>query len=73
MGGVVPLGYSLEGRRLVVQPGEAESVKRIFNRYLELGSVSNCKEAWREPEPGAKNGPANPARLEAAPRSTHYG
>jgi site-specific DNA recombinase len=43
MGGVVPLGYSLEGRRLVVQPEEAESVKRIFNRYLELGSVSKLQ------------------------------
>jgi site-specific DNA recombinase len=43
MGGVVPLGYSLEGRRLVVQPEEAESVKRVFNRYLELGCVSKLQ------------------------------
>jgi site-specific DNA recombinase len=45
MGGVVPLGYSLEGRRLVVQPAEAESVKLIFRRYLELGCVSKLQES----------------------------
>jgi site-specific DNA recombinase len=45
MGGVVPLGYSLEGRRLVVQPEEAESVRAVFKQYLELGCVSKLQES----------------------------
>lgn len=45
MGGVVPLGYSLEGRRLVIQPEETESVKLIFKRYLELRCVSKLQES----------------------------
>jgi hypothetical protein len=39
MGGVVPLGYDLRERGLVINPVEAELVRRIFRRYLELGSV----------------------------------
>lgn len=40
MGGVVPLGYVLDNRRLIVQPEEAATVKLVFARYLELGCVS---------------------------------
>jgi DNA invertase Pin-like site-specific DNA recombinase len=39
MGGVVPLGYDLDGRTLKVNEPEADVVRRIFNRYLELGSA----------------------------------
>jgi site-specific DNA recombinase len=39
MGGNVPLGYDTEGRALVINPGEAETVRHIYRRYLELGSV----------------------------------
>src|SRR5579859_1776463 len=39
MGGVVPLGYELRDRQLIVQPAEAERVQRIFRAYLALGSV----------------------------------
>ncbi len=35
MGGVPPLGYDAEGRTLVINPGEAETVRAIFRRYLE--------------------------------------
>ena len=38
MGGNVPLGYDLGDRELVVNPWEAEQVRHIFRRYLELGS-----------------------------------
>jgi site-specific DNA recombinase len=38
MGGVVPLGYRVEDRKLVVEPKEAELVRHMFARYLELGS-----------------------------------
>src|SRR6185437_10500315 len=40
MGGVPPLGYDARARRLVVNPEEAETVRYIYQRYLELGSVS---------------------------------
>jgi DNA invertase Pin-like site-specific DNA recombinase len=39
MGGVPPLGYRVEDRKLVIIDGEAEIVRLIFRRYAELGSV----------------------------------
>jgi DNA invertase Pin-like site-specific DNA recombinase len=39
MGGVPPLGYDVCDRRLVVNQAEAATVKSIYERYLELGSV----------------------------------
>ncbi len=39
MGGLVPLGYDVTDRRLVVNESEAKTVREIFRRYLELGSV----------------------------------
>ncbi len=39
MGGLVPLGYEVHERRLIVNQSEAETVREIFRRYLELGSV----------------------------------
>ena len=39
MGGVVPLGYDLGDRQLLVNQAEAKTVRHIFERYLALGSV----------------------------------
>ncbi len=39
MGGPVPLGYDVQDRKLVVNKREAEQVRHIVRRYLELGSV----------------------------------
>ncbi len=39
MGGVVPLGYDVKDRKLIVNPAEAETVRFIFRRYLEVGNV----------------------------------
>ena len=39
MGGLVPLGYDVHERRLVANQSEAETVREIFGRYGELGSV----------------------------------
>jgi len=39
MGGLVPLGYDVNDRRLEVNQSEAQTVREIFRRYLELGSV----------------------------------
>ena len=43
MGGVVPLGYEVCDRRLVINQAEAETVRAIFQRYLELGCVRLLK------------------------------
>jgi DNA invertase Pin-like site-specific DNA recombinase len=39
MGGPVPLGYAAVDRKLVVNQAEAETIRFIMRRYLELGSV----------------------------------
>jgi DNA invertase Pin-like site-specific DNA recombinase len=39
MGGTVPLGYDVVNRRLILNPTEAQLVREIYERYLELGSV----------------------------------
>jgi hypothetical protein len=39
VGGPVPLGYAAVAKRVVVKPAAAETVRAIFARYLELGSV----------------------------------
>ena len=39
MGGVPPLGYRVQDRKLVIVDSEAELVRSIFRRYAELGSV----------------------------------
>lgn len=40
MGGNVPLGYDARDRKLEVNEEEAETVRFIFRRYSELGTVS---------------------------------
>jgi site-specific DNA recombinase len=40
MGGLVPLGYNLEGRKLVPNSKESEVICRIFSAYLKVGCVS---------------------------------
>src|SRR5271156_6721452 len=44
MGGNVPLGYNVSGRALVINPAEAETVRRIFALYRELGCVRRVKQ-----------------------------
>ena len=43
MGGAVPLGYRVENRALHVVEDEAEFVRVLFRRYLEVGSVVRLK------------------------------
>jgi site-specific DNA recombinase len=40
MGGNLPLGYDAHNRQLVINETEAETVRYIFRRYAELGTVS---------------------------------
>ena len=39
MGGMLPLGYDLGDRVLLLHPTEAETVRHIYRRYLELKSL----------------------------------
>ncbi|HEY9235221.1 MAG TPA: recombinase family protein [Phenylobacterium sp.] len=48
MGGNLPLGYDCEDRKLVPNQPEADTVRTIFELYLELGSVpALCAELNR--------------------------
>src|SRR5262252_5939774 len=44
MGGVPPLGYRAQDRKLVIVDSEAEIVRFIFRRYAEIGSVRLLKD-----------------------------
>src|SRR5262252_4840011 len=44
MGGNVPLGYDASERTLVINPAEAETVRRLFAFYREFGCVRRVKE-----------------------------
>jgi len=44
VGGPVSLGYAAVDKKVVVVPAEAEAVRTIFARYLELGSVRALAE-----------------------------
>jgi site-specific DNA recombinase len=39
MGGSVPFGYDIDGRTLKINDNEAETVRLIYKRYIELKSV----------------------------------
>jgi site-specific DNA recombinase len=39
VGGMVPLGYVSRDKKLVIESEEAERVRTIFQRYLEIGSI----------------------------------
>jgi DNA invertase Pin-like site-specific DNA recombinase len=40
VGGVIPLGYRLDGRKLMIDEAEAGTVRMIFERYLQLGGLT---------------------------------
>ena len=40
MGGPVPLGYNVKGRKLIVDPAEAETVRTIFTLYARSSSTA---------------------------------
>jgi site-specific DNA recombinase len=44
MGGVPPLGYRAQDRTLIIVDSETETVRAIFRRYTELGSVRLLQE-----------------------------
>ncbi len=44
MGGFVPLGYSVEDRKLVINEAEAAIVRSIFKRFVKLGSATKLTQ-----------------------------
>lgn len=48
MGGPPPLGYDVADRKLVINEAEADTVRFLFNRYVELGSVPALAEELRD-------------------------
>jgi site-specific DNA recombinase len=60
-GGHVPLGYDLEGSCLVVNAGEADRVRQIFEWYLDgqtvYGIVAKCEDlGWHNKQWTTKDG-----------------
>jgi DNA invertase Pin-like site-specific DNA recombinase len=50
MGGNVPLGYDVKDKKLVINGEEAERVRTIFRRYLQLRSLNALMRDLRERE-----------------------
>ena len=48
MGGVLPLGYMVVDRKLIVVPEEAETVRLCFERYRDLRSLPALQRDLRE-------------------------
>jgi site-specific DNA recombinase len=48
VGGMIPLGYELKDGKLMIVETEAELVRTIFRRYLELGSVNRLSTELRD-------------------------
>ena len=67
MGGVVPLGYRVEGRALHIVEDHAEIVRSLFRRYLEAGSVVRLKQQLD------REGFRIPVRIDGTGRSTGGG
>ncbi len=44
VGGCAPLGYVVKDKKLVAEEHEAEQVKTIFRRYLELASIKALRQ-----------------------------
>src|SRR4051812_13254980 len=56
MGGFVPLGYDVKDRKLVVNQIEAATVRRIFERFVKLGSVTQLVREMRDKGVTTKGG-----------------
>ncbi len=47
MGGTIPIGYSSQGRTLVIEESEAKTIRKIYDLYLDLGTVREVTEKAR--------------------------
>jgi site-specific DNA recombinase len=58
MGGNVPFGYHVFNRKLVVEQDEAETVRMIFQRFLQIGSATILANTLNTEGLRRKNGKA---------------
>lgn len=63
MGGYIPLGYTPNGRTLDIVPDEAQTVRRIFNLYDELGCLRLVERAAVEEGLRTKTREANDPKM----------
>jgi site-specific DNA recombinase len=61
MHGITPLGYDLKDRRLVINEAEAEQVRTLFRRFVEVGSLMKVAQeararGWRNKDWTTKSG-----------------
>ena len=48
MGGKVPLGYDVVDRKLVLNEGEAATIRRVFEGFAEIGSATALTHQWEK-------------------------
>jgi len=56
MGGFVPLGYDVRDRKLVINEGEAKTVRMIFERFVKVGSATKLVHQLRSEGVTGKQG-----------------
>jgi DNA invertase Pin-like site-specific DNA recombinase len=66
VGGVVPLGYKAKDRKITIVESEATTVRHIFRRYLELGSINAVLQDLRKSGVTTKRRPYLPAKSSEA-------
>ena len=62
MGGNVPLGYDVKDRKLTVNETEAATVRLIFRRYAELGSVARARAITAPTKASPVSSPTTPSK-----------
>lgn len=73
MGGNIPFGYDLDNRKLRVPPEEAATLRRIFERFAELGSATVLvKEIRAQGVVGKKGRPFDKSALYRLLRNRLY-
>jgi site-specific DNA recombinase len=51
MGGWTPLGYEVRDRKLIIHEADAERVRSIFKRSVQLKSATLLRGNWSRPAP----------------------
>ena len=70
VGGPLPLGYRMQDGKIAIVPNEAETVRQIFSRYLELGSVSALMRDLRQRDVRTKVRPLKTGNIRGG---VHFG
>src|ERR1700676_4586652 len=68
VGGMVPLGYVSRDKKLFIEEEEAERVRTIFQRYLDLGSIGLLLDRPSEAQDRHQNPPEAERAARKAPQ-----